>query len=123
MNGIRQSLKTINQFDRYRLVFLVFLRDSNTIMTRLLGKECCSSRVVTNCLLSRWKKTQDSPIDFSEDRETNPDDSKIMRSIGLHGGENVEKNASVNFLVEIYQLLLSYFMKIKKGKEMYYGTY
>ena len=61
----------------------------------------------------RWMdlQTLDEPIEFPEDLEPILDDRKIMLSLVLPSGETVEKNASGDLSMEIYQLLLPYFKK------------
>ena len=61
----------------------------------------------------RWMDLQmlDAPIEFPEDLEPILDDSKITLSLVLPSGETVEKNASGDLSMEIYQLLLPYFKK------------
>jgi hypothetical protein len=61
----------------------------------------------------RWMdlQTLDEPIEFPEDLEPILDDRKIMLSLVLPSGETVEKNASGDLSMEIYQLLLPYFEK------------
>ena len=61
----------------------------------------------------RWMDLQilDEPIDFPEDMETIHADSRITLSLVLPSGETVEKNASGDLSMEIYQLLLPYFKK------------
>ena len=61
----------------------------------------------------RWMNLQmlDAPIEFSEDLEPILDDRKITLSLVLPSGETVEKNASGDLSMEIYQLLLPYFKK------------
>ena len=61
----------------------------------------------------RWMNLQmlDAPIEFPEDLEPILDDRKITLSLVLPGGETVEKNASGDLSMEIYQLLLPYFKK------------
>ena len=61
----------------------------------------------------RWMDLQmlDVPIEFPEDLEPILDDSKITLSLVLPSGETVEKNASGDLSMEIYQLLLPYFKK------------
>jgi hypothetical protein len=59
----------------------------------------------------RWMNLQmlDEPIEFPEDMEPTLDDRKITLSLVLPSGETVEKNASGDLSMEIYQLLLPYF--------------
>ena len=61
----------------------------------------------------RWMNLQmlDAPIEFPEDLEPILDDSKITLTLVLPDGETVEKNASADLSMEIYQLLLPYFKK------------
>ena len=61
----------------------------------------------------RWMDLQmlDEPIEFPEDMEPTLDDRKITLSLVLPSGETVEKNASGDLSMEIYQLLLPYFKK------------
>lgn len=53
----------------------------------------------------------DASIEFPEDLEPILDDRKITLSLVLPSGETVEKNASGDLSMEIYQLLLPYFKK------------
>ena len=61
----------------------------------------------------RWMdlQTLDAPSEFSEVVEPRLGASRITLSLMLPSGETVEKNASGDLSMEIYQLLLPYFKK------------
>ena len=61
----------------------------------------------------RWMNLQtlDEPSGFPEDVEPRLGASRITLSLMLPSGETVEKNASGDLSMEIYQLLLPYFKK------------
>lgn len=56
-------------------------------------------------------QTLDAPEEIPDDLEPILDDSEITLTLVLPSGETVEKNASPELSMEIYQLLLPYFKK------------